>query len=155
MMCPKMSQRRGNVLLLILVITTVSIAITLAYSSMVRHDVIFIQSQYERLQAFYIAEAGLNKAVWYLMNTAPDSSTDASWRTNGYPALPGISPQDPREEEFASGRFTIWVEDVGANIRISSQGIYKGASRLLSQEFTVDQSSPVELLAVTGTWRLN
>ena len=39
-------------------------------------------SQYDKTHALYLAEAGLNKAMYYLMNTAPDGTTDGSCTTS-------------------------------------------------------------------------
>jgi hypothetical protein len=36
------------------------------------------------MEARYIAEAGVEKAIWYLHGRAPDGSEDASWRPQGY-----------------------------------------------------------------------
>lgn len=85
-------------------------------------------------QAFWLAEAGLNKAIWYLMNTAPDSSTDGSWRTTAYPASPGVNPTDPQQESLGDGTYTIWAEDSGSNILITSRGTVNSIQRIIQQE---------------------
>jgi len=57
---------------------------------------------------FYLAESGINKAVWYLENTAPDGSTDGSWRTSGL------------TENLGGGSYIMTVEDF--NLASSSSG---------------------------------
>ncbi len=88
-------------------------------------------------QAFTLAEAGLHKAIWYLINgnTAPDSSTDGSWRTTAYPADPGAGSNDPKQESFAGGAYTMWVESC-PNIQITARGTMNNAQRIVRQTFT-------------------
>ncbi|PIP21225.1 MAG: hypothetical protein COX40_00550 [Candidatus Omnitrophica bacterium CG23_combo_of_CG06-09_8_20_14_all_40_11] len=69
-------------------------------------------------QMFNIAEAGINKAVWYLENTAPDSSTDGSWRTadqRGGSCCPdGPSPilSEPFDvDNYTVSVYTFYLED--------------------------------------------
>ena len=60
------------------------------------------RSQNDEAQALYLAEAGINKAIYYLNNTAPDGSMNGSWSTSAYPQtvvnapvgspIPGTTP---------------------------------------------------------------
>lgn len=68
------------------------------------------------MQAFWLAEAGIDKAIWYVSPgiTAPDGSKDGSWYTTAYPAPPGIGSTDPREENLGIGlTYTFWLQDAG------------------------------------------
>jgi len=89
-------------------------------------------------QAFHLAEAGLHRAIWYLINgnTAPDSSTDGSWRTTDYDTAPGSGANDSKEVYFANGTYTMWVQDSGGNIQISAKGKMNGVERFIRQSFT-------------------
>ena len=88
-------------------------------------------------QAFNLAEAGLHRAIYYLINgnTAPDSSTDGSWRTTAYPADPGAGASDPKQESFGDGTYTMWVETSGSNIQITARGIMNGFERIIRRTF--------------------
>ena len=141
-----MRGNKGSVLILTFILMTTSAALTLAYLSMVRYDTILVNSRSNGAHAFYIAEAGLNKAAWYLMHTAPDNSTNGSWRTFAYPAASGEDPDDPKEESFAGGNYTIWVEDSNGAIEIISRGVYNGNTRV------VHQLENLNLTPVEGSW---
>ena len=129
-----MHRNKGSVLILTLLFMTTSITLTLAYLSMVKHDTAILSSQSNGVHALYIAEAGLNKAAWYLINTAPDATTDGSWRTSAYPSVSGAGPNDPRQESFEGGSYTMWVEDSGGVILMTSSGIYNGTTRIVHQQ---------------------
>lgn len=69
----------------------------------------------QAVAARYAAEAGVEKAMWYLEGRAPDGSNDASWRPHGY------------SEELQAGglhaRYTIEIHDVlGGSVAITSSG---------------------------------
>lgn len=133
-----MHGQKGSVLILTLLLMITSVGITLAYVTMIRYDIILVGNQANSVHALYTAEAGLNKAVWYLLNTAPDATTGGTWRTSGYPSESGAGPNDPQEESFEGGAYTIWVEDSGADILITARGTYRGVSRIVHQQQHVD-----------------
>ena len=119
--------------------------IMMALSSIVGVYLCFVSSatkstgvQISESQAIYLAEAGLNKAIYYLINTAPDSSTDGSWRTTAYPAGPGSDPTDPQQESLGEGTYTIWVEDSASDVKITASGTAGGLSRIIEQTVTVN-----------------
>jgi len=91
----------------------------------------------DSIQALWLAEAGIDKAIWYLTNTAPNGSTDGTWRTTAYPATPGLSPTDPQQESLGSGNYTIWVEngpvDIANTIKVTSEGAVGTAQRTLEE----------------------
>jgi hypothetical protein len=105
--------------------------------------------------ALYAAEAGINKAMWYLLNVAPDGTTDASWRTTAYPAPAGSDPRDPKNEDFEQGSYTFWVQDSPQYILITAQGLCKEVLRTVHQEFIFDAGLPKTLTPVAGTWGEN
>jgi len=109
---------RGAVLLFTLIVMITLTSVVGAYLGFVQYSTRSTGAQIADSQAIYLAEAGLHKAVWYLLNTAPDSSTDGSWRTMAYPAEAGPDPNDPQQESLGEGTYTIWVEDSASNVKI-------------------------------------
>jgi acetyltransferase-like isoleucine patch superfamily enzyme len=133
--------KRGAALLLSFMVMITLISVTGAYLTFVQYATRNIGSQIEDSQALYLAEAGIHKAIWYLKNTAPDGSTDGSWRTTAYPADPGPNPTDPQQESLGQGTYTMWVETVGSDIRIYARGTVQGQSRIVQQDVTLSGSS--------------
>ncbi len=111
-------------------------------------------NQINSAKAFYIAEAGLHKAMWYLLNTAPDDSTDGSWRTENYPAEPGADedPKNPKRESFSDGEYIIWVETSKDDILLTSKGTCNGISRTIQQTITLNISASNDAIA---WWKLD
>lgn len=150
-----MHEQKGSVLILTLLLMVTSVGITLAYLTMIRYDNTLVSNQVNGAHALYTAEAGLNKAAWYLLNTAPDGTSDGSWRTLPYPSAAGIGPNDPREEPFEGGTFTFWVEDSDGTILITSSGTYNGVTRVVHQREDLNIVEPKTLTAVAGSWGIN
>jgi hypothetical protein len=145
---------RGSVLILTFLLMTTATVILLAYLSMVKHHTVFANSQLNGMRALYISEAGLNQAAWYLLNTAPDTTTDGSWRTTAYPAVSSSGSNDPRQESFEGGTYTMWVEDSNGDILITSRGVYRGMTRTVHQREHLN-NNPKRLIAVAGSWGFN
>ena len=95
----------------------------------------FLQIETRRAgtKAIYLAQAGLHKAMWYLLDTAPDGTKNGSWRTTAYPAPPGPNPTDPKQESLAGGTYTLWVENSGSNILITARGETGNIRRTIQQ----------------------
>jgi hypothetical protein len=75
--------RRGSALLTTMIVLMVMFTLGAALLDLTTNAL--YRSQYDMLRAesLDMAEAGLEKAVYYLRNTAPDASTDGTWRTAG------------------------------------------------------------------------
>ncbi len=125
--------RKGVVLLFTLMVMIALISVVGAYLGFVQSSTRSTGAQIEDSQAIYLADAGVNQAIWYLMNTAPDGSGDYSWRTTAYPAVPGPNSTDPQQESFGNGTFTIWVQDSGSNIQIYARGTVSELTRIITQ----------------------
>ncbi|MDP8212750.1 MAG: pilus assembly PilX N-terminal domain-containing protein [Candidatus Zapsychrus exili] len=130
-------QKKGSILLLALIFMIALAGIALAYISLISYDTKNVGGQINNKKAFYLAEAGLNKAVWYLLNTAPDGSTDGSWRTSSYPVASGAGLTDPQEEQLGEGTYTMWVETAVDDILITSRGEVSSAERIIIQRITL------------------
>jgi len=81
-------------------------------------------------KALYIAEAGVNKAVWYLTTPVGEGGRGSDWRT----AL--------TTEAFGGGSYTLAVEDHAQGIKITSTGRHREAARtvqaLAGEDFADD-----------------
>ncbi len=152
-----MKKNKGSVLILTFLFMTTSVVLTMAYLAMIRYDTVLVNSRSNGVHALYIAEAGLNKAAWYLLNIAPDNTTDGSWRTLAYPTAPGLNSNDPQQESFGGGSYTIWVQDASGAIEIVSSGVYNGNTCLVHQQENITFTPPASrtLTAVAGSWGLN
>jgi hypothetical protein len=112
-----------------------------AYLGFVQSSTRSTGAQIEDSQAIYLADAGLDMAIWYLRNTAPDGSTDCFWRTTAYPAVPGPNPNDPQQKSLGNGTFTIWVQDSGSDIQVYARGTVGGLSRVITQTLALTSST--------------
>ncbi|MBZ0166626.1 MAG: hypothetical protein K8I00_07435 [Candidatus Omnitrophica bacterium] len=149
----RLSSQNAVVLLMTLILMLGLTVILLAYLTLVAVETRVAGQQTSHAKAFYLAEAGLNKAVWYLMNTAPDLSMDGSWRTVLYPADPGPNPTDPQQEPLADGTYTMWVESSGWNILITARGTRAGLSRNIQQEVVLLPGFPNIVIPLLNSWR--
>jgi hypothetical protein len=152
-----MKKNKGSVLILTFLFMTTSVVLTMAYLAMIRYDTVLVNSRSNGVHALYIAEAGLNKAAWYLLNIAPDNTTDGSWRTLAYPTAPGLNSNDPQQESFGGGSYTIWVQDSSGAIEIISSGVYNGDTCIVHQQENMTLTPPDSrtLTAVAGSWGIN
>jgi hypothetical protein len=131
------NSHKGAILLLTLVFMASLVSVATIFTGSVIYLNTNSVSQVNSAKALYIAEAGLNKAIYYLKNTAPDTSADGSWRTNVYATgTPNVPPaacsgSNPCAETLNGGIYTIWVEDSGSNIKITSKGVIRSVTRIV------------------------
>ena len=145
----RLINQNGISLILALIFMVVLAIITGSYIFLVNQSMRLTVAQQDSAKAFYVAEAGLNKAVWYLTHTAPDGTGNGSWRTHGYPQIPGPDPHDAHEENFGDGSFIIWVEDSAGKVMISARGSVNDLTRTVRQEF----SSLAPVSVVANSWK--
>lgn len=131
---------KGAVLLLTLIVMITLISVVGAYLGFVQSSTRSTGAQIVDSQAIYLADAGINQAIWYLNNTAPDGSDDYSWRTTAYPVAPGPDPNDPQQKSFGNGTFTIWVQDSGSDIQVYARGTVDGLSRVITETLSLISS---------------
>jgi Tfp pilus assembly protein PilX len=142
----------GVVIIFSLVIMVSLIVVVASYVTLVSYSTKTAGIYQNKEEAFYNAEAGLNRAVWYLENTAPDASTNGSWRTTAYPADPGVGATDPQQEIFENGTYTMWVETSGSDILITSRGIVNSMERIVRQTVSLVIGTPNIVTSVTNSW---
>lgn len=91
--------RRGSALQITMIVLMVIFTLGSALLSMTTSALLRSRNDMLRAQALDVAEAGTEKAVYYVRNTAPDGSVNGSWRTTG------------QTESFSSGSYTFSVAD--------------------------------------------
>jgi hypothetical protein len=74
---------RGSALLMTVVVIMVVFTLGCALLDLTTTSLFRSKNDMLRAQALDVAEAGVEKAIYYLRNTAPDGSVDGSWRTTG------------------------------------------------------------------------
>jgi len=139
---PIIKDHRGFALIITFIFLVSLTVIASAYLFMVTYETRSVNTKVNSASAICLADAGLHKAVWYLTNTAPDSSTDGSWRTTAYPAAPGPDPTDPQQESLGGGTYTMWVETSGSDILVTARGTVSGVERIIRETITLVTSVP-------------
>ncbi len=136
-----MRYEKGAALLFTLIVMIVLTSVVGAYLGFVQSSTRSIGAQIADSQAIYLADASLDMAIWYLRNTAPDGSTDCSWRTTAYPASPGAGATDPQQRSLGEGTFTIWVQDSGSDIQVYARGTVGQLSRVITETLSLTSSA--------------
>jgi hypothetical protein len=80
-------------------------------------------------KAYYLAEAGLNRAVWYLNTPEKQGGKGISWRTEGV------------EEDFYPGTYYIIISDsdLDGEVNVTSIGSFGSYSKAISQTLVRNQ----------------
>jgi hypothetical protein len=130
--------RRGSALLTVMVVLMVMFTLGSALLDLTTTGL--YRSQYDllRAQSLDLAEAGTEKAIYYVRNTAPDGTVDSSWRTTGL-----------TETVSSAGSYTIVVADGtgddAGKIVITSTGTAtlgrKSRSRRIREVTTIKQEN--------------
>src|SRR5438876_11007323 len=76
-------RRRGSALLITVIVLMVVFSLGAALLDLTTTCLYRSKHDTLRAQALDVAEAGVEKAIYYLRNTAPDGSVNGSWRTSG------------------------------------------------------------------------
>ena len=142
--------KRGSMLLIVLMFLVVISVFAVLFLEKVIYSNRNFYGQLRNDKAFYLAEAGFNKAIWYLLDTAPNGTADGSWRTAAYPAVYGSGPTDPQMESLGGGTYTMWVVDSSAgSILIVSSGKYEDVTRIVHQRVTL---AGHQITTAAATW---
>ncbi len=130
----KLKNKRGIVLLLTLVIMGILMIIVIISLSMTDREIKIIDGKISDNQAFYIADAGIQYAIYQLHN-------NPNWDENGGVNHPiGIWPPD---HPLEIGNFIVDVRDITGGVlptqykRITSTGTVEGISRMVKRDIAV------------------
>jgi hypothetical protein len=112
---------KGNILITFIMITALTIMVFVFISLMiVRLKDSDIRS--DEAKAFYIADAGIEKAVWYLLTPTASGGKGITWRTNG------------TSESYSGGTIYLYVKElVTGEVTIISTGDVSGTRKTIKQ----------------------
>ncbi len=105
-------EEKGQALIPVLGLLGVLTVVAWAFVSWMNTEQRLAGDAYRRTAALYLAEGGMEKAVWYLTHQAPDGSGGGTWRPVNY------------EEVLGAGRFVIEEikEDPASVLAITVRG---------------------------------
>ncbi|MEE8638509.1 MAG: hypothetical protein V3T21_05650 [Candidatus Margulisiibacteriota bacterium] len=133
-----MSKRKGFMIPMFFVLVIALVAIVGGITMVTTTGIRNIGQKVEVEKALFIAEAGLNKAIWNLTVPVEEGGMGLTWRTAGV------------TEEFGGGSYTMIVEDDPEGIIITIFSTYKGVTReiaILAGEGFSDAFSNYALLS--------
>jgi len=114
------SNQKGMALLTTLIFVFILVTFAVALLTMTSNDTKLSVLQRDSTEAFYIAEAGIEKAFWYLNTSEGDGGKGLDWRTD-----PGKNLEQKYPDE-STNYYQITVEDDTSNqeqIIITSKGV--------------------------------
>lgn len=160
----KRFSRKGIVLVLTMVLMVSLIIFGVVFMATIVYTNNNAKVQMDSAKALYIAEAGIHKAIYYLITDGapPGGSNDGVWRTTAYAAASGNtvpaacstagSPTTaPCQESLGCGAYTMWVETNSSNIKITSKGTCNGIARIVRQQIRLNGGATAAYF-VENTW---
>jgi hypothetical protein len=121
-----LSNQKGMALLTTLIFVFILVTFAVALLTMTSNDTKLSTLQRESTRAFYIAETGIDKALWYLNTPVDQEGYGLNWRTNvTVPPVPPGPLTDGTTSEYYG--VTVLSDPVGQTdtIRITSTGTVK------------------------------
>ena len=111
-----LSNQKGIALLTTLIFVFILVTFGVALLTMTGNDIKLSALQRDSTEAFYIAEAGIEKALWYLNTPEDNGGEGLDWRTNEY--------QEPYPA-VSTNYYQLTVEDTAEQdiIKITSRGV--------------------------------
>lgn len=115
--------KKGNLLItFILIVSLAAVVGSISYLTAI--SIKTTRYVLDRQKAFYIAEAGLEKAIWYFKTPIGDGGKGEDWRTTG------------STESFSEGSYTFYVGGaIGGDVTITSEGTYQGKTRTIQVRY--------------------
>jgi Tfp pilus assembly protein PilX len=108
-----LSNQKGMALLTTLIFVFILVTFAVALLTMTSNDTKLSALQRDSTKAFYIAEAGIEKALYILKN---DYESDQDWT--------GITVPPSKEGDFDEGTFTVYLSNLSSNnVTIKSKGV--------------------------------
>lgn len=120
-----MKKNKGNLLVTFIMVVAMSITI-FAFLSYVTIRLTESGIRTSEIESFYVADAGVNKAIWYLGTPTGSGGRGVTWRTTS------------SYEAFGWGGFLLTVRDYATNeVEIVSTGEVSGITKTVSQVVTL------------------
>ena len=118
--------KKGNILPLTFILLTALAVIVASLAFLTSTGIKNLSYVGNRARSLYIAEAGLQKAAWYLMTPTYQGGKGIAWRVAG------------TTESFAGGSYTIRVGNASTgNIIITAEGTYRGITRTIQALYSL------------------
>jgi len=144
-----LSSQKGMALLTTLIFTFVLVSLAVALLTMTSNDTKLSTLQRESTRAFYLAETGIDKALWYLNTYLENGGKGLNWRTDDTSLYPSGYLQEP--PPTVTNYYEISVVDYPTDkIKITSigtvkEGKYSAGKRKIEviAEKSIAQSSSV------------
>ncbi len=118
-----LSNQKGMALLTTLIFVFILVTFGVALLTMTGNDIKLSALQRDSTEAFYIAEAGIDKALWYLNTPEDNGGEGLDWRPNeeqeSYPAV-------------STNYYQLTVEDTAEQdvIKITSRGVVSDGNKV-------------------------
>jgi formylmethanofuran dehydrogenase subunit C len=120
-----MKKSKGNLLITYILLIALSVSV-FSYLYLIGFRLKESGIRVSEIESFYNADAGLNKAIWYLGTPTGQGGKGATWRTAG------------TWEAFGWGRYYIIVRDYVTNeVQIISTGEVGGITKTISQVVSI------------------
>jgi hypothetical protein len=126
------SDNRGMIFITSLAAMVILLTIATGYLFISRTQLDIGTNQRDALRAFYISQAGIEKACSKI-------KADPDWRD-------GFS-----SEGFGGGNYTVTALDISGGIRLTSVGRYAGAKRTIVQDLAITYGSDFGYASLTGS----
>lgn len=119
------TNKKGNIILVFILMTAL-IVIASSFIFLISGKMRNITYELSSMRALYVAEAGLQKAMWYLVTPSSQGGQGTSWRTTGV------------TESYSLGQYTFSILDSGVDEAIiASTGEVLSATRFISQKVSL------------------
>jgi len=118
-----LSNQKGMALLTTLIFVFILVTFGVALLTMTSNDIKLSALQRDSTEAFYIAEAGIDKALWYLNTPEDNGGEGLDWRTNEY--------QEPYPA-VSTNYYQLTVENTAEQdiIKITSRGVVSDGNKV-------------------------
>ena len=123
-------KNKGNILVVFIMLVGLSFMV-FSVATVITTHVRQSGTKTSEAQAFYAAEAGLNKALWYLRIPVSGGGKGSDWR-------------GATTEVFSRGSYQITVQDtaIPSEVSIISTGEVLGASKTITQHASIEETFP-------------
>jgi len=127
------SNQKGMALLTTLIFVFILVTFAVALLTMTSNDTKLSALQRDSTEAFYIAEAGIEKAFWYLNTSKDNGGEGLDWRTDAAHDLPDgyLKKYYPDDDSTNYYQITVLNDPDNANkIIITSKGVVSDVNKV-------------------------
>ena len=126
-----LSNQKGMALLTTLIFVFILVTFGVALLTMTGNDIKLSALQRDSTEAFYIAEAGIDKALWYLNTPEDNGGEGLDWRTDNTELYPEGYFQEPYPAVSTNYyQLTVKNTDEQDIIKITSRGVVSDGNKV-------------------------